>query len=636
MFKLLERYANFIVENKTPVFVISIIFIASMGIIALDIESSPTDHEDAVPDHVEAINANDFIADEFGTSGSSVNIVVRLDYDQKGGIRDVRDPELLSYLRTLGQEIESLENVDSVDSVTDTVYEEEDRIPGSRMEVVRFLEEKEVSKQPEPFNPTEALKESQEGLEEVEEGMSDLEKGVSDSISGLEEHGDGLEEIRRNVESLETTVSDVDVDGDVSELQSGIEEVENGLKELQTNLYGISGGLEDTSTNITGISENYGAWIGEISDISTEEHVINELNDLEGNLSEDLTEASAELTTMSYNLEQSADGIDKMLHALSEIDQGIEELGEALEDINDLLNEIEVALNGISQVLKRSETATEEITNGLKEVETGITTLRNSISEINVGLGDIIGYQEIYRSGGMFEPIGYGGINMENMFSDDYSVTVLRISVNEMTRDEQFELVEDLQNIFDIVDNPSGVETLGSGDAFMVDELQDETDETLARTTMLSAFILIVLLTTFFLSFKYGITVFLTILFGEIVTLGTLSMLGMPIGSEMSGALTMIMAIGDDFGIQITNRFKQELRDRKRDNAMREALSNVIFPMSITTVSLLIGFQAFRFGQLDFLIDLGTMMSIGVFSCFVASITVIPTILLFTNKEGDD
>lgn len=70
--------------------------------------------------------------------------------------------------------------------------------------------------------------------------------------------------------------------------------------------------------------------------------------------------------------------------------------------------------------------------------------------------------------------------------------------------------------------------------------------------------------------------------------------------SAIADGIAMVMGIDIDFGMQIVTRFRQELRENDVENALTMTLSNVIKPMTITTIVILIGFRAMSSGKLTF------------------------------------
>ena len=101
-----------------------------------------------------------------------------------------------------------------------------------------------------------------------------------------------------------------------------------------------------------------------------------------------------------------------------------------------------------------------------------------------------------------------------------------------------------------------------------------------------------------------------------------------------SGALAMIMGIGIDFGIQVTKRFRVELQSYEREEAIVNTLTNVSYPMTITTIAAVIAFLCLALGELPMLIDMGKMLAVGVVSCMVAALTIVPAFLVLLEREN--
>ena len=95
----------------------------------------------------------------------------------------------------------------------------------------------------------------------------------------------------------------------------------------------------------------------------------------------------------------------------------------------------------------------------------------------------------------------------------------------------------------------------------------------------------------------------------------------------------MIMGIGIDFGIQVTKRFRFELRTQKREDAMVDTLKNVFYPMAITTIAAVTGFLCLGLGKLPGMKDMGTMMATGVVFCAIAALTVVPAVLVLLERR---
>ena len=219
---------------------------------------------------------------------------------------------------------------------------------------------------------------------------------------------------------------------------------------------------------------------------------------------------------------------------------------------------------------------------------------------------------------------------IRHYISDDYSMTVVRLNLQEDV--DAHEAVEELRELIKM-DKPEGVSVDITGGPVIDVTTEELAEETMGMTSSISFALIIVILIIIFASLKHGLIPLLTIAFGLIWANGTLVLAGFNITPETSGVMAMIMGIGIDFGIQVTKRFRYELRTQKREDAMVDTLKNVFYPMTITTIAAVIGFKCLSLGKLPVMKDMGTMMATGVVFCAIAALTVVPAVLVLLERR---
>jgi len=206
------------------------------------------------------------------------------------------------------------------------------------------------------------------------------------------------------------------------------------------------------------------------------------------------------------------------------------------------------------------------------------------------------------------------------------SLTIIRVNAN-----KGFDvklLVNEVQKIIDNTESPQGIKTLMAGENIAKKISEDLTGPDSQKTTMISLIAIILILLITFRSGVYGSIPLFTIIFGVIWTFGFIVVGGIKFSSISSGAISMIVGIGIDFGIQTIMRFKQELAFANPVLALKNTMENVLKPMFITTIASFIGFWAMTYGDFSILRDLGQTMAFGVTFCFIAAVTVVPAILI--------
>ncbi|MGM5484753.1 MAG: MMPL family transporter [Nanobdellota archaeon] len=196
------------------------------------------------------------------------------------------------------------------------------------------------------------------------------------------------------------------------------------------------------------------------------------------------------------------------------------------------------------------------------------------------------------------------------------------------------EIVHHLQDLIDDMPSPAGVKVNVAGNEATQPVVQEKIGPDMQKTSIYSLIGILAVLFALFLSFRYAITPLVVIGLGILWAFGFFGLVGINMSPATSGAISMIMGIGIDFGIQTLSRFRQEVKDKKPEEAMEITMNNVLMPMTTTTVAALIGFRAMSMGDLSVMQDLGTIMSYGVTFCFLSAITVIPVVSIYGEKIG--
>ncbi|MFH1055975.1 MAG: MMPL family transporter [Candidatus Altiarchaeota archaeon] len=214
--------------------------------------------------------------------------------------------------------------------------------------------------------------------------------------------------------------------------------------------------------------------------------------------------------------------------------------------------------------------------------------------------------------------------------SRDYSMTL--VYLNLLDKYDETRLSQELKSLIAETPHPSGVRAEPSGSLMVSSSIRDQIAPDMERTSQFALAGVLVLVVVTFSSIRYGLTSLFAIALGTMWCFGSMGLLGMSVTSQTSGAASMIMGIGIDFGIQVVSRFRIESKKYGIRNGMVETMNAVIIPMSTTTLAALIGFRAMSMGELTILKDLATIMSLGVFWCMMAALTIVPGALVLGER----
>jgi len=255
----------------------------------------------------------------------------------------------------------------------------------------------------------------------------------------------------------------------------------------------------------------------------------------------------------------------------------------------------------------------------------GVSSISNIIKELNNG--------RIPNSLNSIKILLKDNLFASNYVSEDNSMSLVRISLNEDVKNDAEEFERQLSELIEKTEKPAGVSVQIAGEVIRNPVIERVIGPDMSRTSLFSLIGILIVLLFLLRSIKFGLLALTTILFGIVWALGFVALIGLGISTASAGVVSMIMGIGIDFGIQIITRFRHELKTHDKIKAMEVTISSVFMPMITTTLAALIGFRAMSLGQLTIMSEMGTIMSFGVAASMLAAITIVPSMLVLLEKD---
>ena len=141
------------------------------------------------------------------------------------------------------------------------------------------------------------------------------------------------------------------------------------------------------------------------------------------------------------------------------------------------------------------------------------------------------------------------------------------------------------------------------------------------------AIILYVLLTV--RNFRTTLFVLLPVVFGSVWTIGIMSLAGISFNLANLVILPLILGIGVVNGVHVVHRYREE--EDKTTTVLARSTGQAVVLSSLTTM---IGFGSLMVADHQGIFSLGLLLTLGVGSCLVASITVLPALLKLATSRG--
>ena len=143
----------------------------------------------------------------------------------------------------------------------------------------------------------------------------------------------------------------------------------------------------------------------------------------------------------------------------------------------------------------------------------------------------------------------------------------------------------------------------------------------------MAAIVFFVFLT--FKNFKTTLFIFLPVIVGSLWTIGIMDLVGVRFNLANLVILPLILGIGVVNGIHIIHRYREET-----DKSIPVISKSTGLAVILSSLTTMIGFGSMMVADHQGIFSLGLVLTIGVGSCLVASITIVPAVLELSTEKG--
>jgi hydrophobe/amphiphile efflux-3 (HAE3) family protein len=223
------------------------------------------------------------------------------------------------------------------------------------------------------------------------------------------------------------------------------------------------------------------------------------------------------------------------------------------------------------------------------------------------------------------------------LINGDFSATIINIDFDsDAASNHKDEIRQEVYDIAEHTNKPAGISIRPAGGLIQEYELNKVLNPDSSKTGLISFVAIIIFLLIVTRSIKYTILPLLTVILAILWVFGMIGYFNIPFNSIISSVVSMTIGVGIDFGIQLSLRFRYErdVNNFYKREAMKRTLQYTLYPMVITVIAALIGFQAMRFGELTLMGNLGTAMSFAILSSMIVATTIVAGLILLFERKG--
>ena len=214
--------------------------------------------------------------------------------------------------------------------------------------------------------------------------------------------------------------------------------------------------------------------------------------------------------------------------------------------------------------------------------------------------------------------------------SDLMTISIVTLEPG-VAMDAQMQVVENIQSAVRTSDRPPGLTVTVSGSPAFQKEMMEEMSGQMGILILAAMLLMVLAVMLLFSHVRYSLLPVGVVAVGLIMTFGFMGLFGIPISMVVIGAFPVLIGIGIDYAIQFHARFDEEIRHGTIPEAIWATVVNLGPSVLIAMLATSLGFIAMFFAPVPMVADFGMVCTIGVVSCYIAALIIVPVFAIITR-----
>jgi len=215
-------------------------------------------------------------------------------------------------------------------------------------------------------------------------------------------------------------------------------------------------------------------------------------------------------------------------------------------------------------------------------------------------------------------------------------VTILTLGIPGTREQQKVAAAHDsLTDDLEIISSSPSITLVGlTGSPFTRLAQLDATTKTLQKSLPIAAAAALVLLLIAMRSLRYAVVTIIPI--GLVVAwlYGLMSLIGFPLNYVTATIGAVSLGVGIDYSIHVTERFREEMhKASSKMQALRQAANGTGVALLASAASSIVGFAILGFAPMPMFSSYGILTAIMIFLAMLASLVVLPSLLLIVTPE---
>ncbi len=193
------------------------------------------------------------------------------------------------------------------------------------------------------------------------------------------------------------------------------------------------------------------------------------------------------------------------------------------------------------------------------------------------------------------------------------------------------QVIENIETVVSISEPPPGVSVIVSGTPAFAKEMGEAMGSEMNTLILVAMVFMTIAVMLLFSHVRYRLLPIGVVGVGLIMTFGFMGIFDIPVSMVVIAAFPVLIGVGIDYAIQFQARFDEETRRSSLPEAVWTTITQMGPSILIAMTATALGFIAMFFTPVPMIADFGKVCAIGVASCYIAALIIIPVFGLITN-----
>ncbi len=221
------------------------------------------------------------------------------------------------------------------------------------------------------------------------------------------------------------------------------------------------------------------------------------------------------------------------------------------------------------------------------------------------------------------------------IISPSWAIMVVKLS--EMDQDKLNEIANQIERVLEFTPKPAGVNVEATGNPLLDVQIIKSVQRNMRLTANFSVILMILILFTMFSGVvrkrMMALTPLVMSVMSVIVVVGLMPRLGIRMNSYLSSMIPILIGLAIEYAAQVQSRYEEErLEGKSRDDAVVLSITRTGLAVLMAMLTTVIGFMSMTAPKIPTLAWFGILMSLGLITAYLLSMTFLPAILKIADK----